>query len=182
VVKQLLKIVGIGLAVFILMAIAEEWDFFYGAWFGPDDEALVLADEDREAAGEAVYLMLTIMRHLYSSGGDTRFAERMPASDGIIEEIMSDIEYLSRNHRRQDPELKRMEIESVEPLAPDRVEVRTRELWSFRFSWIGRGGDSDPPRIEVIHSLYLVVRTQSGWRVEGWRFVDPPEVEESNAS
>jgi hypothetical protein len=182
VVKQLLKIVGIGLAVFILMAIAEEWDFFYGAWFGPDDEALVLADEDREAAGEAVYLMLTIMRHLYSSGGDTRFAERMPASDGIIEEMISDIEYLSRNHRRQDPELKRMEIESVEPLAPDRVEVRTRELWSFRFSWLGRGGDSDPPRIEVIHSLYLVVRTQSGWRVEGWRFVDPPEVEESNAS
>lgn len=180
--KQLLKIVGVGFAVFMILAVTQEWAFFYDSWFGRDEAPLELAEEDRKASGDAVYLMLSIMRHLYSSGGDTRFAERMPASDGIIEEMMSDIDYLSANHRRQDPELKRFEIKAVQPLAPDRVEVRTRELWNFRFLWIGRPGESDPPRIEVIYSRYLVVRTQSGWRVEGWRFAEADEVEEPSQS
>jgi len=173
--SQLLKILGVALAVFIVVAIVQEREFFYESWFGGTEVPLEPSEQDRADAGRAVYLMLTIMGHLYSSGGDARFAERMPASDAVIEEMLEDIEYLSANHRRQDPELKQLEIRSVEALTPDRLELRTRELWSFRFLWLDGGRASDPPRIEVLHSRYLVVRTQSGWRVEGWRFDDPPE-------
>ena len=180
--KSLLKIVAVGVPVFLVLAIAQEWDYFAAAWFGAKSPPLELTEEDRRAAGDAVYLTLSLMRHLYTSGGDPRFAERMPASDGIIEELQADIAYLSRNHRRQDPELKRLELLSVEPLGEDRVEVGTRELWNFRFAWTTGAGESDPARIQVLYSRYLVVRRQDGWRVEAWAFAEPPAAEEAPGS
>lgn len=171
--KTLLRILGVGLLVFLTLAIGQEWRFFATSWFGSVEATPELAEEDREAAGDAVYMMLNVMRHLYTSSGDPRFAERMPASDGIIEEIQADIAYLSRNHRRQDPEIKRLEVLSVEPLDEDRVEVNTRELWNFRFLWTTGAGESDSPRIQVLYSRYLVVRRQDGWRVEAWAFAEP---------
>jgi hypothetical protein len=181
-VKTLLKILAVALPVFLALAIIQEFEFFASSWFGSTEPPPELSEEQREAAGDAVYMMLSLMRHLYTSGGDSRFAERMPASDGIIDEMIADIEYLSRNHRRQDPELKRLQVTAVEPLAEDRVAVRPRELWSFRFLWTIRTGESDPPRIQVLHSRYLVVRDQGGWRVEAWGFDEPEEEPEVSAS
>jgi hypothetical protein len=181
-VKTLLKILGVGLLVFLTLAISQEWRFFATSWFGSVEAPPELAEEDRQAAGDAVYMMLNLMRHLYTSGGDPRFAERMPASDGIIEEMQADITYLSRNHRRQDPEIKRLEVLSVEPLDEDRVEVSTRELWNFRFLWTTGAGESDSPRIQVLYSRYLVVRRQDGWRVEAWAFAEPEAEPEASGS
>jgi hypothetical protein len=178
-VKTLLKIIGIGLAAFIAVAMVEEWEFFASSWFAADVEtAQPVSEEDRLAATEAVYLTLTLMRHFYVSDGDTRFAERMPASDGILDEMRTDIEYLARNHRRQDPELKNLEVTDVGPLDPGRVEVRTRELWHTSFPWIGAEGFYDEPRIEVAYWRYLVVRGASGWRVEGWSRTEPESIAE----
>jgi len=171
-VKGLLKIVLIGFAVFMVLAIAQEWEFFSSAWFGESEAPVSVDPADREQAADTVREMLTLMRHFYSSGGDPRFAERMPASDGIREEISKDVDYLRRNHRIQDPRLMRLEIVSVEPVDTDRFEVRTREFWQVHFVSIADGEPSDEPIWQVNGGRYLTQRGSFGWSVESWEFVD----------
>ena len=176
--KNLLKILLPGFAAFMVVAIVQEWDFFYTSWFGGASPVpLELSEFDRQGAEQAVGMTLAVMRHFYASGGDARYAERLPASDGIIEEMRADIDYLSRNRRRQDPEIKRLEFLTVTPLAEDRVELRTRELWQVRFLWAATGAEAEPPRVQVLHSRYLAVRGPQGWQVEGWAFDEPPAAE-----
>jgi hypothetical protein len=171
--KPLLKILLGGFLVFMALSVVQEWDFFSQAWFGGDRPPAELRPEDRQGSVLAVELTLDLMRHLYASGGDSRFADRMPTSAGVLEEMLADIDYLSRNRRRQDPKLERLDVEAVEVLETGSVEVRTRELWSIRFLWLDGSGESDPHRVEVVRSRYLVTRGSSGWIVEGWEGLEP---------
>jgi len=173
VVKPLSKILLGGFLAFMALAIVQEWSFFSQAWFGAEEPVAELAAEDREGAVQAVALTLDLMRHLYASGGDARFADRMPTSEGVLVEMMADIDYLTRNQRRQDPKLERLDVEAVELLGTGSVEVRTRELWSIRFLWADGSGESDPHRVEVVRSRYLVSRGSTGWVVEGWETLGP---------
>jgi hypothetical protein len=172
-VKALIKILLGGFVVFMGLSIAQEWEMFSSAWFGEPQPEASMTDEERKSAADAVHLMLSLMRHLYLSGGDPRFAERMPAADGIVEEILADVRYLARNRRVQDIELLRLDVTAVDRLGEGRVEVRTREQWQVRVRWAHGGGDSDPPRSEMLHGRYLVVLGGKGWRVEGWEIVEP---------
>ena len=171
--KTLLKILLGGFVVFMVLAISQEWSFFSQAWFAAEEPAPELTPEDREGAVQAVALALDLMRHLYASGGDSRFADRMPTSAGVLEEMLADIDYLTRNRRRQDPKLEKLDIEAVELLATGSIEVQTRELWSIRFLWLDGTGESDPHRVEVGRSRYLVRRGSTGWVVEGWETLGP---------
>jgi len=182
VVKTLLKILLAGFAVFMLLAVAQEWEIFATAWFGERRSSAEATAADEEAAAETVRDMLALMRHLYQSGGDPRFAERMPISDGLRDEMMADIDYLSRNHRRQDPVLQQLEIEAVEPVGRDRIEVRTREFWQMKFLSLVSGEPSDEPRWQIVRGRYLAVRTARGWRVESWDFVDEESASGSGAA
>jgi len=167
-VKTLAKILLAGFAVFMVFSVAQEWEFFSSAWFGTEDERPRLPDAEREAAADAVRTTLNLMRHFYASGGDTRFAERIPAAEGVIAELVADVNYLARNHRVQDPELLRLELTSVEELSADRVEIVTRETWRIRTLLTVGGREADPPRSQTIEGKYFVVRSGTGWRVEGW--------------
>ncbi len=169
--NSLWKILLSGFALFMVLAIAQEWTFFSSAWFGEVDESVPVESADREAAVTTLRETLNLMRHLYKSGGDRRFVERMSISDGLREEIMSDIAYLSRNHRRQDPLLLRLEIERAEALGEDRVEIRTREFWQFRWHSLVDGEQTDDPRWQVLRGRYLTRRTSRGWQVDSWEFV-----------
>jgi hypothetical protein len=173
VVKPLLKILLGGFLVFMVLAVAQEWSFFSQAWFGADETTAELTPEDRQGAIQAVTLTLDLMRHLYASGGDIRFADRMPTSAGVLEEMLADIDYLTRNRRRQDPKIERVDIEAVELLGTGSVEVRTRELWSIRSIWLDGSGESDPHRVEVVRSRYLVTPGSTGWIVGGWEALGP---------
>ncbi len=172
--KELLKILIGGLAVFMILSIGQEWTFFSSAWFGKEESREPLSQEEQKAAADAVHLTLTLMRHFYVSGGDSRFSERMPASEGIVREIMADVDYLARNHRIQDAELMRLDITSIDELAEDRVEIRTRESWLVRIRWVADGREAEPPKSLTINGKYLVVRGGRGWRVEGWDLADQP--------
>lgn len=167
--KNLLKIALGGFLVFMAIAIPEEWGYFSSAWFGGDDGMAAITDDDRTAAVDAVGSTLTLLGHLYRSGGDSRFVERIPATGTVVSEFTDDIEYLRRNHRAQDPTLQRLEIVSVQPAGPDRVEVATREYWIHRVHWIGSMEESEPARSQVLAARYLVARDGRRWIVEGWR-------------
>lgn len=168
--RALLKIVGGGLVLFIALAVVQEWQLFSSAWFGSEEPAVELPHGERQKAINTLRLMLDLMGHLYGSGGDQRFAERMPAGVGILEEVMADIEYLARNHRLQDQVLERFEAVSVEPVSADQLEIRTREQWDVGLSWAGGRGEAEPRAMRSVNGRYLLVRTGTGWRVEGWAF------------
>ena len=165
--KTLLKIVLAGLAVFIAVAIVQEWDYFSSAWFGIA-ETPVSQDAGVEPAAGAVRQALTLMAHLYTSGGDPRFAERMPVTPEILEEIQSDIAYLERNRRRQDSRLQQFELLGGDPAGKDRLELRTREFWIHRLFWADGSGESDPPRSVILYARYRLMRENKGWRIYAW--------------
>lgn len=172
--KALLKILAGGLVAFQLLAISDEWSFFSTAWLGDGQERIELAPADRRQAVEALRLTLTLMGHLYESGGDTRFAERMPAAPEVVEEMLADVAYLRHNHRRQVVTLESFQVQAVEPLGQtERLEVRTRERWQVRTQWLDGSGDSDPPRSQEGHARYLLVRQGAGWQVTGWDLAEP---------
>jgi hypothetical protein len=171
-VRALLGILLGGLIVFMTLAIAQERELFFTAWFGEPEPRAALTTEESKEAADAVHLTLSLMRHLYLSGGDPRFAERMPAADGIIEEILADVRYLARNQRVQDTELLRLDVTAVDRLGEDRVEVRTRERWRVRIHWAHGGDHAEAPREQVIHGRYFLVLGGKGWRVEGWEILD----------
>jgi len=181
--KRLLQILGVAFALFMVVAVADEWSFFSAAWFGaPAETGQKLSEDERRAAADTVATLLSLMRHYYLSGGDPRFAERMPASAGLIEELRSDVDYLARNHRVQESELERLVVLSVEPVGEpggaggvDRVEVRTREQWRFRVLWAKDRSVAEPARERTVAGLYYLVRATAGWRVEGWQPITEPE-------
>jgi hypothetical protein len=174
-VKTFLKILGVGLAAFMTLAIAQEWQYFSATWFGRSAPAEAVSDEDLDAAAGTVREVLVMMEHLYGTGGDPRFAERMPVSRTVMDRMLADVEYLRRNHRRQEPRLQKLEISAAESLGPGRVEIRTREYWIHRIFWlVGDGAEAEPPHSQVITAKYLLSKGPQGWRVDAWSFDDDP--------
>ncbi|KAB2950472.1 MAG: hypothetical protein F9K18_14925 [Thermoanaerobaculia bacterium] len=166
--RGLLKILLGGFLAFMVLAVAQEWELFSSAWFGGGAAAPVLADGDRRAAEQSLYLFLRVSSHYYASAGDPRFAERLPAGEAVLAELRDDVEYLRKNSRYQDPQLVRLEIAAAEPLESGRVELRTREWWTVRTFRLADGAESDPPRAFKSFCRYLLAGTPQGWRVEAW--------------
>jgi len=178
--KNLLAILLGGFLVFQTLAIVQEWEVFGAAWFGLGDEREEsLSADEREAAADAVYLALSLLRHFYASGGDPRFAERMPVSDAVLAEMRSEVAYLARNGRIEDPVLDRLQVLSVEPAGPRRATVRTREHWTVHLRRASDGGPIGQPGVGVTHREYLVTLEGDDWRVMGWDLTSSPAAEES---
>ena len=169
--KNFFRIVLSGLALFIAVAIVQEWSYFSVAWFGVSEvEETIPDNEDEEQAVGALREALTLMAHMYSSGGDPRFAERMPVTSEILEEIRGDIAYLKGNRRFQDPRLQQLELLAADPVGAGRLELRTREFWIHRTFWSDGSGESDPPRSVILYPRYRMVRENTGWRIHEWDF------------
>jgi len=171
--KTLLKILLYGFLAFMVLAMVQEKEVFLSAWSGSESAAAKTSEEERRAAVDSVRLVLNLMRHLYVSGGDPRFAERMPAARGVLDEMLSDINYLARNHRRQDPVLKNLEITSIVEIGDGGLDIRTRELWQFHTLWLTGDEEAEPPRAHLVHGRYLVSSGSHGWRVEAWELAGP---------
>lgn len=175
----LVKIVLAGFVAFMLLAMTQEWELFYTSWFVKAEAEEDSLDTEQQEATAAIRLTLELMRHLYASGGDPRFAERIPASESVVDEMQQDIDYLAINHRRQEPGLLKFEVASIQSLGEDRIEVTTREFWQWKIDWIDGSGEAEPARYEVVHGRYLVVRGAKGWAVAAWDFdLDPQPADE----
>ena len=172
-VRELLKLLVGGSLAFMVLAIGQEWDFFASAWFGSGEGGAEVAEADVREARETVRELLTLMGHLYASGGDRRFAERMPASEAVVGEMIEDIRYLGRRHRVQEPRLSGIEFTAVEPLGGEELEVRTRERWTIRVVTARDGREAGPPRTQSFAAKYRLSRGGRGWKVEAWELAEP---------
>lgn len=166
--KSLLKILIGGTAFFLVMAIGQEWSFFSDAWFGTSQGRDEMPVEEKKAASDAVYRMLALAEHFYASGGDPRFAERMPVSDAVVEEMITDVRYLGRNHLVQFPSLERLDVTAVRDLGEGKVEIHTRELWEIEQRGVTDEMSHAPSRPHRTKRKYLLSRGPRGWKVEGW--------------
>jgi hypothetical protein len=169
----LLKILAGGTAVFLAIAIAQEWQYFSTAWFGAPVVRGETSESERKAASDTVYEMLTLMEHFYGSGGDRRFAERMPASATVVDEMIEEVQYLGQTHRIQDMSLERLEVTAVEPVREETMEIRTREFWSIQFHQAMGGGRAEAQHPYLLCRKYLLSRGAGGWTVEGWDLSEP---------
>lgn len=177
--RAFLKILLWGFAAFMVASVAQEWDFFSSAWFGGGTPEPQLSAQEKRGASEAVYLYLKMTSHLYGSGGDPRFAERTNAAPDLVQETLTEVEYLRRNRRVQDPVLMKLVVLDAQPLG-ESVEVRTREFWVTRTYWIETERESDPPLSEIVFAKYRLERDGEGFRVMAWDF-DEPASDESAA-
>jgi hypothetical protein len=118
---------------------------------------------------EAVRDILVLLEHYYGTGGDPRFAERIPVSPQVLRDFQADVEYLKRNRRRQEPRLQRLEIVDVSTTGTGRATVRTKEYWIHRIFWLDEeGGEAEPPHSQVINSIYHLSKQSQGWRLDRW--------------
>jgi hypothetical protein len=172
-VKNFVKILLGAFALFMVLSIVQEWNFFASAWFGKAESGWQPTEVEAKAMADTLGLYQRLASHLYGSGGDPRFADRIPAAPHLVDEMLGDIEYVKRNHRVQRPELIRMEVLSSEPLRANAVEFRTREYWVTSFFWLTGEESGDPPVSQVLHMKYLITREGQAWQVAGWDCDEP---------
>lgn len=175
--KALLKILIGGLVVFQLGAIIQEWPLFASAWLGRAPErptAGPLSPETRRDAEAALREFHAVSRHLYASGGDPRFAERLPAGPGVLAEVLDDIAYLQHRGLAQEATLMRLDVNEVRRLGEASVALDVREYWVFRRLRASDRRQLDEPRAQVLESTYVLRQNAGRWRVEA---ISPAPVE-----
>jgi len=171
-VKSLIKILLIGSVLFMGIGILQNWRNFFRV--GPANAPQRGDPEVEAAVSNTVHQFISIARHAYQSGGDMRFAERLPASEPVIAELMDEIAYLNKNGRVQMSRLARFEILDVELVAANRAVVRTAEDWVVYTANAADGERFDEDRVHSVFAEYRLARRGPGWQVVQWDLVAPP--------
>lgn len=178
-VSGLVRILAVGAALFMAIAIAQEWQTFRNGLWGPPPAVAGPAPGAPGAAEAAVRDLLSLVRHYYLTAGDPRFSDRMSAAPAVIEEVERDVRYLRRNGRAQDQTLISLKVEDASSLGESVWEFRTREYWVVRTRFLATGGPSDPTLAVVARGRYVVRQIEGRWRVESWEPL--PEAAEAAA-
>ncbi len=176
--KNLIKILVIGGVLFTVVCIVQDWRNFFRVG---QDSAL---SDDAELEAEltnTIQQFVEIARHVYQSGGDARFAERLPASEAVIAELMNEIAYLKKNGRVQLSRLARFEVLEVERVAENRAIVRTAEDWVVYMADSRSGARFDPDHLHSVHAEYRLARRGPAWQVAQWDLVAPPPPPDAGA-
>ena len=127
------------------------------AWF--DDGA-------REEAFRGAATFATLTAHLRASGGDPRFADRIPADPPVVAELLSDITVAQHHGLVERAQLVRFEPRAADAVGPELAEVRATEYWVTRS--VGAAGEA--VRSDVVAVRYAMRRDAGGWRVADWAF------------
>lgn len=168
--KAFLAIVAASALVFIALGMVEERDVFARNWFRPP-AAPQTNDARKDEVVDAVRMVRALASHLYASDGDARFAERLPASQALVDELRGDVRYVRNNGRIESPQLVRMDVRNVS-VHGDTAEVETREYWITSYAWASGGGRSDATRSDIIAARYRLAREGSKWIVTAWDPID----------
>ncbi len=133
------------------------------AWRASSVERRDLEQRDRAAAVEAVRAFVSLSAHLRGSGGDRRFAERVPAAPAVVDELVADAKEGRRLGRLDQSRLVQADVRRVREVGLEMVEVTTKEYWVTRDS-----SDSSRYRSDVVPVRYVVRREGGAWRVVDW--------------
>lgn len=170
--KNLIKILLGGFAVFMILAVAQRWEYFSTSWFGEAEEAPVLSPAQSKEAVAAVRALLSSSGHLLASGGDERFADRLQAGEALRSEILADAAYLRHNRLSQVSTLVRFQVLETTPLSPERLQVTSREFWVHRLHAAGDDRQVQPTLSQIVQGTYVVGYQGGSWHVLAWDF--PP--------
>jgi len=134
------------------------------AWRASSEPAPTVSQRDRDGAIAAVRSFVSLSTHLRSSGGDERFADRIPADRAVVSELVTDVELGRRGGREEEESrLVRVDVRDVRPSLAFLVEVRTKEYWVTR----SRPGGADV-RSDVLLVRYVVRRDGGAWKIADW--------------
>jgi hypothetical protein len=161
-VRAAAAVLGLGLALLAAAAAS--------AVLGERSSASWLDAAAREGAVEAARRFAALSAHLQGSGGDPRYAERLPADEPVVADALAEAEFARHAGRVEEPRLIRLEAVEVRAAGTDVAEVRAREFWVTRTAADGR----EELRSDVVNVAYLVRREGSGFRVASWT-VEMPE-------
>jgi len=126
-------------------------------------ERPTVPQRDRDGAIAAVRSFISLSTHLRGSGGDERFADRIPAYPAVVAELMTDVERGRRRGREEESRLVRADVRDVRPSLAFHVEVRMKEYWVTRSS----PGGADV-RSDVLLVRYFVRRDGGAWKIADW--------------
>ncbi|HET9554256.1 MAG TPA: hypothetical protein VFP50_14910 [Anaeromyxobacteraceae bacterium] len=133
--------------------------------------AEALPPAERAEVEATARLFTRLAAHLKGSGGDPRFAERIPAAPAVVEELLAEAAFVDRAGRREEPRLQRIELGTPVRVAPGRVRIDARELWVTRV--VARGGQPLETRSDVISVRYLLDADRGRWQVAAWSLIGP---------
>ena len=165
--RPLRNIILSAVVAFLALGGVQEWETFAQQWFGRPKAVVQFSKQERDAIAGTVVTFLGLASHFYGTGGDKRFADRMPAALIVMDEISRDIAYIRHNHRTQEMSLLRVEVLAVDAIATDRAEVRTREFWMTRY-FVSGSGATEETRSDIVPAHYRLAREGRTWTVVGW--------------
>jgi hypothetical protein len=164
VVRRFLGVVAAGLALFAADALRAR-----------SDRGAKASEQDLADAREAVRSFVSLSRHLYASGGDRRFAERLPASKDLVAEILADADLQRRKLGGiEQQHLVRASFGSARAPEPGRVELDVREYWVFTRAAPAPSATPAPSTSAVLDVRYTVQREGPSWRVVAWALSGGP--------
>lgn len=164
--KAFVAIVAAAVVVFMAGSMIEEREVFLQPWFARSI-APAMAETEKKAAADALYLHFRIAQHLYATSGDPRFAERVPASAPLVDEMSREISYLRSHHVVEEPILQRLEITGIVPQGAGRVELTTREFWVVR-AYMTQTREILSTRSFVARNRYRMAKSENRWNVAAW--------------
>ena len=126
-----------GTALFLALAIADQWSFFASAWFSPK-----ASQPERQscppAAIEAVGRLVNNLPQFYSNPSDPEaFFSSIRLTPTLMGEMVADLSYLSTRDWKQSMELAGYSIVGSRQLPKGRWEVVTDETWSVKIAGEG---------------------------------------------
>ena len=133
------------------------------AWQVSRAQPRPLLDTDRRGIEDSLRFFLSLSAHLRASGGDARYADRLPADPGVTDELVGEVRLLALGRRVESPRLVKLELIEVRPTGLDGVEARTKEYWITEEQGTGRR-----PRSDVVPASYELRRRQGRWQVVSW--------------
>lgn len=174
--KTFLAIVAGAVVSFQLVAIAQEWDVFASAWFGATPSSVPqrqVTPGDRASAEQLLKEFHALARHLYASGADPRFGDRLPASPAVVGELLADIAYLQHSGMAQEPRLMRLELVDVKPFGAASLVASTREYWVTQLYTSPGHVRVGEPRAQVVFGAYRLDLEAGRWRIGEWDLGEP---------
>lgn len=166
--KRFLFLLVGGFAVFMILAIADEWAYFSSAWFGGGK-----VDErgsqplSAEGAKEALRAHLGDLERVYARQEN---APLVNAGPEVVGEIDADLHFLRGRRWGQSLELEECLIDGVFFISPARAEIQTRERWKVI---LHRPAKEEEARRSEVRGRYRMQLNKGQWSVVNWDALPP---------